>query len=85
MNAWIVMYLLFGTSFGAATFTHRHLFSEGPRKPDEPPGGPSVGSHVFWLMVCTWLWPIMALTGLNTALILAKRRRASLAATPPSA
>jgi hypothetical protein len=44
MNAWIVMYLLFGTSFGAATSTHRHLFSEGPRKPDEPAGGPSVGS-----------------------------------------
>jgi hypothetical protein len=85
MNAWIVIYLLFGMCFGAATFAHRHLFSEGLRRPDEPPCGPSLGSRMFWLMVCTWLWPIMALTGLNTALILARRRRASSAATPPSA
>lgn len=85
MNPYIVMYLIFGAAFGAATFANRHLFSEGPRKPDEPPGGPSWPSRIFWLMVCTWLWPVMALTGLNTAWILARRRRATLSALPPAA
>jgi hypothetical protein len=75
MNIYICLFLLFGASFGVATFEHRHLFSEGPRKPDAPPGGPSVGSRVFWLMVCTLLWPIMVLTGVNTAVILARRGR----------
>jgi hypothetical protein len=30
---------------------------------------------VLWLMVCTFLWPLMVLTGLNSAWILAKRKR----------
>jgi hypothetical protein len=31
-------------------------------------------------MVCTFLWPIMVLTGLNSARILAKRKRQTVAA-----
>jgi hypothetical protein len=31
-------------------------------------------------MVCTFLWPIMLLTGLNSARILAKRKRLAMAA-----
>ena len=75
MNAYIWLFLLFGACFGAASFNNRHLFSEGPHKIEEPPGGPTVASRVFWVSVCTLLWPIMALTGLNTAFILARRRR----------
>jgi hypothetical protein len=75
MNEYIYLFLIFGACFGAATFHHRHLFSEGPRKAADPAEDASVGHRVFWLAVCTLLWPIMALTGVNTALILAKRRR----------
>jgi len=77
MNAYIWLFLLFGACFGVATFSNRHLFSEGPRKVDDPPGGPTVASRLFWISLCTLLWPIMALTGVNTALILAKRRRST--------
>lgn len=30
----ISLFLFFGVCFGFATFTHRHLFSEGPEKPE---------------------------------------------------
>jgi hypothetical protein len=82
MNLYICSFLLFGTAFGLATFDCRHLFSEGPRKVDDPPEGPSIASRVFWVMVCTFLWPVMVLTGLNTAWILAKRRRRAALARP---
>lgn len=32
MNAYIWLFLLFGACFGVATFSNRHLFSEGPAK-----------------------------------------------------
>jgi len=82
VNLYICSFLLFGTAFGLATFDCRHLFSEGPRKVDDPPEGPSLASRVFWVMVCTFLWPVMVLTGLNTAWILAKRRRQATLARP---
>lgn len=75
MNGYIWLFLVFGASFGLATFSHRHLFSEGPRKIDEPPGGPTRANRIFWMLVCTFLWPIMVLTGINSMLILARRRR----------
>ncbi|MBU3694890.1 MAG: hypothetical protein FGM40_08700 [Rhodocyclaceae bacterium] len=79
MNIYIYAFLLFGACFGAATFSCRYLFSEGPKKIPDPPGGPTLASRVFWVMVCTFLWPIMVLTGVNSALILARRRRHSAA------
>jgi len=50
MNLYICSFLLFGTAFGLATFDCRPLFSEGPRKVDDPPEGPSIASRVFWVM-----------------------------------
>jgi hypothetical protein len=50
------------------------LFSEGPHKADETSNADALSGRVFWVMVCTFLWPIMVLTGLNSARILIKRR-----------
>jgi hypothetical protein len=75
MNAYIAFFLMTGALFGAATFTIRHLFSEGPHTPEATLQPPSLASRAFWVMVCTFLWPIMLLTGVNTAWILIKRKR----------
>jgi hypothetical protein len=80
VNMYIVVFLLFGAAFGLLTFSYRHIFSEGPSKVETPPDGPNLASRVVWAMVCTFLWPIMVLTGLNSARILAKRKRQSAAA-----
>jgi hypothetical protein len=79
VNIYIYLFLLFGTVFGLSTFSHKHLFSEGPHKADTPQDAPTLGSRVLWAMVCTFLWPIMLVSGLNSAVILAKRRRAAVA------
>lgn len=75
LNIYIVVFLLFGAGFGLMTFSYRHIFSEGPNKVETSPNGPTLTSRVLWAMVCTFLWPIMVLTGLNSAWILAKRKR----------
>ena len=75
LNMYIVVFLLFGAGFGLLTFSYRHIFSEGPYKAETPPDGSTLASRVFWAMVCTFLWPIMILTGINSAWILAKRKR----------
>jgi hypothetical protein len=75
LNIYIVLFLLFGAGFGLLTYSYRHIFSEGPNKVETPPDGPTLASRVLWAMVCTFLWPIMILTGINSALILAKRKR----------
>jgi len=80
LNMYIVVFLLFGAAFGLLTFSYRHIFSEGPSKVETSPDGPTLASRVMWAMVCTFLWPIMVLTGLNSARILAKRKRQSAAA-----
>jgi hypothetical protein len=75
MNAYITFFLVFGACFGISTFSCRHLFSEGPHKPDDSTQAPSLAGRAFWIMVCTFLWPIMLVTGVNTAWVLAKRKR----------
>ncbi len=79
MNIYIYLFLLFGTVFGLSTFSHKHLLSEGPHKAETPQDKPTLGSRVLWTMVCTFLWPIMLISGLNSAVILAKRKRAAIA------
>lgn len=74
MNLTICLFLLAGAGFGIITFPFRHWFSEGPCKADEAPDENPLSSRIFWMMVCTFLWPIMVLTGLNSARILVKRR-----------
>ena len=75
LNIYISLFLLFGAVFGVATFSYQHIFSEGPQKIETTEAGSTLGSRVLWAMVCTFLWPIMVLTGLNSVRILAKRKR----------
>lgn len=76
MNLYIILFLLIGAVFGAWSFPSRHLFSEGPSR-SEPVTGAQWSARVFWVAVCTFLWPIMLLTGFHSAWILAKRKRAA--------
>jgi len=75
--AFICLFLIFGAFFGLATFSKRHLFSEGPQKAKESDQTLSLGARIFWVLVCTLLWPIMVITGMNTAWILFKRKQKS--------
>jgi hypothetical protein len=75
MNAYIATFLVVGAVFGLASFSVRHLFSEGPHKPENTSETQSLSARVFWVMVCTFLWPVMVLTGVNSAFIIARRRR----------
>ena len=74
MNMTIYLFLLAGAGFGIISFPFKHWFSEGPQSVDASPNENTLGSRIFWMMVCTFLWPIMVLTGLNSARILIKRR-----------
>ena len=74
-NAFIFVFLFLGICFGFASYTNRHLFSEGPQKADNANPNSFLESRVFWVMVCMWLWPIMVITGINTAWILFKRKK----------
>ncbi len=80
LNIYIVLFLSFGAVFGLSTYSYQHIFSEGPYKVDPAQGGSTLASRVLWALVCTFLWPIMILTGLNSAWILAKRKRQAAAA-----
>jgi hypothetical protein len=71
----ISLYLLLGVCFGLATFSNRHLFSEGPDKETQTEQASELQGRLFWTLICTWLWPIMVFTGINTAVILAKRKK----------
>ena len=75
--AFICLFLLFGAFFGFITYSKRHFFSEGPQKVNDSDQTSSLGGRIFWVMVCTLLWPIMVITGINTAWILFKRKQHS--------
>ena len=75
--SFISLYLIFGALFGFATYSKRYLFSEGPQKAKDPDQPSSLKGYIFWIMVCTLLWPIMVITGINTAWILYKRKQQS--------
>jgi hypothetical protein len=80
VNITIYLFLLFGAVFGLSTFSYRHIFSEGPHQIETTEGGSTLGSRVLWALVCTFLWPIMVLTGLNSVRIMAKRKRQAMSA-----
>lgn len=71
----ICLYLFFGVCFGFVTYPYRHFFSEGPEKSKNSDQPSPLEGRVFWVLICTWLWPIMVITGLNTAWILSKRKK----------
>jgi hypothetical protein len=70
----IVLFLLFGACFGLATFSNRHLFSEGPTRRDDESASHGLKARLGWTLICTCLWPVMALTGLHTWWLLSRRR-----------
>ncbi len=73
----ICLFLIFGASFGFATYSKRHLFSEGPSKAKDSDQSSPLEGRIFWIMLCTLLWPIMIITGINTAWVLFKRKKQS--------
>lgn len=74
-STFISLFILFGACFGFATFSQRHLFSEGPHTAKESNENPFFESRIFWVLLCAMLWPIMALTRIHTAWLLNKRRK----------
>jgi hypothetical protein len=61
----IVLFLAFGACFGLATFSHRHLFSEGPARKDQAgDSNDTLLQRAIWVLSCSGLWPLMVLTGL---------------------
>lgn len=57
-------FVAFGACFGLATFSRRHLFSEGPSRAGQ--GGDdddTLMQRVIWVLSCSALWPLMLLTG----------------------
>ena len=74
MTIYIFVFLVFGAVFGLVTFSWRHLFSEGPKNVEESTEDNNLSRRVIWMLICTFLWPIMVLTGLNSLRILSKRK-----------
>ena len=71
----IIGFLIFGALFGLATYSRRHLFSEGPtRRPAEGQRGIADG-RLMWVLICTPLWPLMVLTGAYSLWRLARAPR----------
>lgn len=70
----IVLFLALGACFGLLTYSNRHLFSEGPTRRDEQGRNDPMNGRLMWVLICTFLWPIMALTGLHSWWVLARRR-----------
>jgi len=75
LTAAIAGFLVFGALFGLATYSPRHLFSEGPtRWPQKGSSGPG-DRRLMWVLICTALWPLMALTGMYSLWRLARAPR----------
>lgn len=80
MTTPILAFLLFGALFGLVTFPNRHLFSEGPARPVESGTAGTAGmrrARLGWALLCSTLWPLMAVTGLFSVWMLARRRAAA--------
>jgi len=64
VTATILLFLAFGLCFGLATLSNRHLFSEGPSRKGQAGGDDdTLSQRVMWVLICSTLWPILALTG----------------------
>ncbi len=59
----VALFTLFGALFGLATHSRRHLFSEGHTKRHGRDEADPMQSRLAWTVLCTALWPLMALTG----------------------
>lgn len=68
MNAQIVSFLVFGVLFGLATYSNRHLFSEGSTTRADPGERGPMDGRVTWVAISCFLWPILMLTGIYSLL-----------------
>ena len=67
MTTAFVAFFVFGACFGLATWSNRHLFSEGHTRRGAPGEGDGLGARLVWVMLCSGLWPLMILTGVYSA------------------
>lgn len=76
MTSTIVLFLAFGACFGLATYSNRHLFSEGPTRRTDTAKGPRdlLDGRVMWMLICCGLWPLMVMTGLHSLWRLSRAR-----------
>ena len=60
----LLAFVGFGACFGLATFSRRHLFSEGSsRAAQRGDEDDTLAQRVIWVLSCSALWPLMLLTG----------------------
>ncbi|MFM7507828.1 MAG: hypothetical protein ACKO3M_14995 [Rubrivivax sp.] len=69
----IVLFVVFGSLFGLATHANRHLFSEGHTRRSAADDRDPMQRLFPWVLLCSLLWPLMAMTGVFTWWV--KRRR----------
>ena len=69
----IVLFLMFGALFGLVTYSNRHHFSEGTARRTGPGEKDPMDTRLAWVVLCSALWPLMALTGMYSYL----RRRSA--------
>lgn len=74
MTAAIAAFFVLGACFGLATWSNRHLFSEGPTRPGMQAPSSFLDSRFMWVLICSTLWPLMALTGVHSVWRLARAR-----------
>ncbi len=67
MTTALVFFFAFGACFGLASWSHRHLFSEGHTRRGAPGEDDGWGSRLMWVLLCSGLWPLMLLTGAYSA------------------
>ncbi len=60
----VTLFAFVGAMFGLATHAHRHLFSEGHTKRQASDEADPMQGRVAWTLLCSVLWPLMALTGM---------------------
>lgn len=63
LPAAIALFIVTGALFGLLTHRHRHLFSEGHTKRSAADDTDPMQGRVAWTLLCSALWPLMAMTG----------------------
>ena len=65
MTTTIFSFMAIGIIFGWLTHSRQHLFSEGPsKKGQHADAQEGLQGKILWVLICTLLWPVMALSGL---------------------
>jgi hypothetical protein len=60
----LALFIVIGALFGLLTHAHRHRFSEGHARRCAEDDDDPMQTRLAWTVLCTGLWPLMALTGL---------------------